>query len=296
MSAARFLVCSLAWLCPFLATPASAQLAAYDLALTECAPDEPMFRSGLEPAELVGVRPSGGAWEVGPDADILDVQVTQTGRIHRAYMALPPGYSPLVAAPVVVVLHGAAGSDAAADQAAQTFRDFWTAPAAGFGAIVITPVASGASGGWVPSLDGRGIACLLAEAERRYNIDRSRRYIWGFSAGAHYGHALALGNASRFAAYAVKAGALGSLVCSPYTTSEDCADVLMPVPRRIPAQLRVGGADPLRNYTGADAASFALAGWVSGVDLQASQVSGGHQVGAADASAAIVWFSQFVRP
>ena len=278
------------------ALPASAQLAVHDFALTACGAREPLFRSGLEAAEQPGVRASGGASDTAPGAGLVQVVVPDNGRMHRGYLQVPPSYSPQTAAPLVLVLHGAAGSPAAADEFAGLFRDFWANDAAVLGAVVLAPVASGNSGGWVPALDGPAIACLLAEAERLLNIDRSRRYLWGFSAGAHYAHALALGNAQRIAAYSVKAGAMAALACSPYSGVAACANVLQSASRRIPVQLRVGTSDPLQPQTTADLQSLQTAGWLLATDLEATSTPGGHEVLFEDASAARAWFAGRALP
>ena len=275
---------------------ASAQATGFAFALTQCGAREPLFRSGLEPAELPGVRPSGGGLDPTLSSGLIEVNVPDTGRLQRAYLSLPAPQGNPRALPLLLVLHGAAGSPAAADLAAQSLRSLWADAANALGAAVLAPVASGNSGGWVPAVDGPAIACLLAELERRHDIDRSRRYLWGFSAGAHYGHALALGNRERLAAYAVKAGALAALVCSPYSGAVACGNTLAPPGRRIPVQLRTGSADPLHPHVLADRQSFEQAGWLAGSTLDPSPASGGHQANAEDAATAAAWFQAFSLP
>ena len=54
------------------------------------------------------------------------------------------------------------------------------------------------------------IDAVLADVEASYNVNRGRRYLWGFWAGGHYGHGYTLSRASTLAAYAVNAGVLES--------------------------------------------------------------------------------------
>lgn len=279
-----------------VALPASAAFHVDDFRGSLCGAREPLFRSGLEAAEVAGVEASGGASEGGSGSTMLSVQVPENGRIHHAYLQVPSAYSPQVAAPLVLLLHGGAGSPAGADLAASSLRLDWQAAADSLGAIVLAPVASGGSGGWVPTLDSLAIACLIAEVEARFSIDRSRRYLWGFSAGGHYGHSLALRNATRFAAYSVKAGALAGLVCNPYWGVADCAGRLPAALPRIPVQLRAGQFDSLQSYMLSDQSSFSQAGWIISVDLSVETVGGGHQVLFEDPAAAAAWFSLHALP
>jgi poly(3-hydroxybutyrate) depolymerase len=210
---------------------------------------------------------------------------------------VPAGYRPDTPAPLVLALHGAPGSAAAAPSAAAAVRTMWTVLAERVGAIVLAPIAGGSQGGWVPGRDTPAIACALGEVERRYAVDLDRRYLWGFSAGGHYGHALALGNAGRFAAYAVNAGALQALSCSATAGNpNDCAVLLPQALRPIPASLRVGTSDPLRGYLQADSGRLELAGWERPGQLSYSEFLGGHTVSVADAEAAWAWFAPRRRP
>lgn len=268
---------------------ARAQIVAEDFDATACGARESLFRAGMEAAEQGGARPSGGA---GGSAGSwsLSIAVPDTARTHPARLYASPFLDPAQAAPLVIALHGAAGSAAAAPGAADAIRNLWRTRIANEGAILLVPIASGAQGGWSPDWDTPALACAIAEVERRYNIDRRRRYLWGFSAGGHYGHALALANTNRLAAHAVNAGALFALACGQPATANDCAATLPGVPRRIPVSLRVGDDDPLASFVAGDADRFEAAGWLPGDEVSLTVFQGGHVIGAADIDAAWAWF------
>lgn len=269
---------------------ARAQFPLEDFAFTACGAGESLFRSGLEPPEAVpGTRPSGGV-DVAAGALNPSVFVPDTGQQRAFRLYLPSSYGAHRAWPLVVALHGAAGSAAAAPAAADAVRSLWEGVAETGHFVVLAPISSGSQGGWVPAFDTPAIACAIAAVERRFNIDRARRYVWGFSAGAHYGHAVALGNASRFAAYGVNAGALLALSCGPTGSGASC-EVLLPLAtRRIPALLRVGDLDPLAPHAQADLVRLEAAGWASGSEVALAFFAGGHQAGPADVAAAWAWF------
>jgi len=214
--------------------------------------------------------------------------VPDTARSHTFLLQVPAAYDAGASWPLVVALHGTAASPP--DAAAQ-IRALWAPQAASAGAIVLAPIASGSSGGWAPDFDTPALACALAEVERRYAVDPARRYLWGFSSGAHYGHALALANSTRFAAYAVNAGALYGFACGKPGTPYDCAALLPGVSRRVPVQLRVGTNDPLEGYTDGDALLFQAAGWSPLEDLKTSKFVGGHTITATDIGWAWSWFA-----
>jgi hypothetical protein len=269
---------------------ARAQFPLEDFAFTACGAGESLFRSGLEPPEAEsGVWPSGGV-DVAAGALNPSVFVPESGQQRAFRLYLPSSYGSHRAWPLVVALHGAAGSAAAAPVAADGVRSLWEGAAEAGRFVVLAPIASGSQGGWIPAADTPAVACAIAAVERRFNIDRARRYLWGFSAGAHYGHAVALGNATRFAAYGANAGALLALSCGPTGSGAAC-DVLLPqAARRIPALLRVGDIDPLAPHAQADFARLETAGWLPGSEVSLALFAGGHQAGLADVAAAWAWF------
>lgn len=272
--------------------PVRAQFAREDFAVTACGQAESLFRSGLETAEQAGVSASGGAGGDASGAISLEISVPDTGRTQTYLLHVPVGYHDQAAWPLVVALHGSPGSAAAAPAAAASMRVLWEPLSDREGLLVLAPIASGNQGGWVPSWDTPALACALATIERAWNVDRARRYLWGFSAGGHYGHGLALGNAGRFAAYAVNAGVLQAFACGLPGSLSDCATTLPQVARRIPISLRVGILDTrLRPSVIGDADRLEVAGWLPGVDLTYSEFYGGHTVGNADIDAAWGWFA-----
>lgn len=273
------------------ATPTlHAQFAAYDFVSTGCANERGLLRAGFEDRDIVSPTggPSGGSGGAFPGPQSLTV--TSPAGTHAALLHVPGAYTADQAWPLVVALPGAAGSAAAAPAAANQIRALWAPVAEREGALVVVPIASGTQGGWVPGIDQPAVACALDRVARDYNIDLDRRYLWGYSAGAHFGHALALGNPGRFAAYAINAGALEVLSCSA-GGAYACATTLPQIARRIPASLRVGESDPLRAHAQADANRFRAAGWVEPDRLGHAEFFGGHTVDAAEVEAAWAWFA-----
>lgn len=273
------------------ASSARAQFPLEDFALTDCGSAEPLFRSGLEGDEAADRRPSGGDGASETGAIAFDVVVPDHGRVHAMLLQVPAAYDASHAWPLVVALHGSAASP---PNAAAQIRTLWQPRAELEGALVLAPIATGNSGGWSPGFDTPALACAIAEVERRYDVDRARRYLWGFSAGAHYAHALGLANSTRFAAYAVNAGALQAFACGGAGTP--CETLLPNVARRIPVQLRVGSNDPLEPYMDADDLRLQAAGWSTGDTLKKTRFVGGHTVGSGDVTWAWSWFEGRALP
>lgn len=220
-----------------------------------------VFDAGFENAWLAagsaGVGGSHGA------SSRLAPRPAHTSVLYYAYAAA----SRTAAAPLIVVLHGAAGPGNAASAAVAT-RDAWIGLADSVGAIIVAPVASGAQGGWVPSNDFPALDAILDDVQSAYDIDLTRRYLWGFSAGGHVAHGLTLQySPQRFAAYAVHAGVLDA-----YAGSN--APALSP--RRVPLSSWIGNADSLLSYAQLDATRFVNAGWIREVDFDDHAFSGGH--------------------
>lgn len=232
--------------------------------------DPPLFMDGMEDCgHCLHSEPSQGSGGAYPGAQVRSV----AGRSY--YLWLPAAYSPTRAAPVLMVLHGA-GGPGTAPAAAQYLRDAWAAIADTAGFIVVAPIGSGPKyGSWEPDDDYPMFQAVLNDVAAHYNIDRSRIHGWGFSAGGHVMHDLALhqragvpGNAD-FAAYAVHAGTLKALVCG-YPGLPSCATALPQVARKIPVDLRVGMLDQLNYYPAMqdDYNALAAFGWAPGSTLQ----------------------------
>jgi poly(3-hydroxybutyrate) depolymerase len=246
-----------------------------------------LLRSGMEALEPA--QASGGASDLATGPRTLAFQPPDGGAPRAYHVFVPEAYSPAAAWPLVVALHGAPGSPALADAAAQAVRDAWAARAAADGFLVLAPVASGpAAGGWLAS-DEALVLAAIADLEARYNLDRRRRYLWGFSAGGHFGYGLVLRRADAFAAYAVNAGVLAAYAGTAAPAAAGC---------RVPLSVRVGAADAagLLAAARADREVFDAAGWAAGVDRQYVEFAGGHVHSAADIDAHWAWFAPRQRP
>jgi poly(3-hydroxybutyrate) depolymerase len=175
---------------------------------------------------------------------------------------MPLSYDPARPTPLLSVFHGQGDSGA-------NMRDFWTTVAETGGFIVLATSSTGSSGGWVPAADVPRYDAALTDALGAYNLDTSRLYVWGFSAGAHLAHAIGLENANTFAAYSVSAGVLAALegVDGPTRAS-----------RHIPVDIHIGMDDPLFPQASSDRSAFLAAGWREGTDLSYVTFVGGHTV------------------
>ncbi len=208
---------------------------------------------------------SNGLGGVYPGPLTNQITVDQVNRTYYSY--IPSQYNPNTAFPVLMVLHGAAAPGQTA-QAALAMRNFWQATAETYQMILIAPVASG-SQGWVPGTDASIWVTILNQTESDYNIETTRYYGWGFSAGGHVGHWFYLLNSEYFAAYAVNAGVLEAYAGLSYPLSAT---------RQLPIMEMVGTTDALYSYTLNDQAAFLNAGWQSGVNYQLQTFTGGHEL------------------
>jgi poly(3-hydroxybutyrate) depolymerase len=221
--------------------------------------------------------PSAGTGGAFPGDQTRAVFVPTTGTTRSYFLHVPDGYDPERAHPLLVVLHGAAGSQAAVVAAAQAMRALFQPTSQAGGVIVAALPAAGTQGGWLPGADHAFIAAALADIQAHYRIERSRIHLWGFSAGAHFGYDVALRDTGRYAALAVKAGALDAYA-GPGAPGQAA--------RRLPVAIRTGSSDPLLPYARLDRDRFLAAGWQQGLDLDYSEPPGGHVADAADAQAA----------
>jgi len=251
---------------------------------------ESVHAQGLAATACVGDRLHSGSFEAHevPDASAgsmapatgdvaASVLVTATGATRPFHLRVPPPYDPGVAWPLLVALHGAPGSPALSDTFARGVRSDFAALADTRGFIVLAPVAGGPTfGSWNPPADTAAVFAMIAEVEARYRIDRRRRYLWGFSAGGHYGHGVVLGNADFFAAYGVNAGVLQGY-------AGNSAPAL--ATRRIPVSIRVGDVDSLAPLARNDRSVFEAVGWQDGIELRYAEFSGGHTYTGSDLQA-----------
>ncbi len=226
--------------------------------------------------------PSGGDGGPSPGSFVRTLAVPGYGT-RSYYVHVPAGYAQVKPVPLLLALHGAAGSSAAARMAAEALRDDWRPAADAGGFLVAAPVAGGASGGWIAPPPGPSdydlFEALIADLEAAYEVDRSRRIGWGFSAGAHVMHDLVLNrfsdevNIDSLAAVAIHAGAMQALAC---TSPSQCHELVAAMPRRLPMAFLVGDADPMRPYVQADHARLLANGWSNGVDAFWHPFVGGH--------------------
>lgn len=255
-------------------------VAAQSAALPEWACNQPdtLFATGFESGDAaVPQTPSlgsGGAYP-GDVTRTIDVD----GATRTFYLYLPADYQAGHAWPLLLALHGQSGSAATAPAAAQQVRSDWSSWADAGGFIVLAPIGTQSLGGWDPSVDVPSMDVALNDTYARYNVDRGRIYLWGFSAGAHLAHALALNNTDYFAAYGISAGSLTQYACSDDGSFwPTCDQLLGGVTRDIPVDIHLGDADPLYTLYGAggDPLLFENHGWILNQNLHYTLFSGGH--------------------
>lgn len=220
-------------------------------------------------------RASGGDMDQATGTRVIEV--TPPGQSEKTYhLYVPSSYQPERPLPLVIALHGAAGPGTARFAAIDT-REEWTPVAEAHEFIVLAPEASGSQGGWLAVDDRLMLDAVLDDLTSRYNVEQSRIYLWGFSAGGHFAHDLALTNTDAFAAYAVNAGALAALAGSGAPLQAE---------RTIPVQLQVGSSDALRPFVEEDVEVFDAVGWVWGINLDFRLFPAGHTFRTEDLEAA----------
>lgn len=259
----------------------------------------PLFSDGFEVGgDARYGEPSGGSGGAYPGEQTRSVFVG--GQWRDYYLHVPGGYPFAEPVPLLMVLHGAGGAGTA-PWAAQSLRTDWAATADAGKFIVAAPVGSGPTGGgWVQANDYPMMKALIEDVAAHYDIDRSRIHGWGFSAGGHVMHDLALKQRSTapdirtFAAYGVSAGVLPMLVCNN-AGQPSCASFLPQVSRPIPVLLRVGTTDPYLPYVQADRNAFLAAGWSSGSTLDFATFAGDHEIPVAQFPAIWDFFCPFQR-
>ncbi len=237
-----------------------------------------VFSAGFEATPPVPTHPSNGSGGLYPGNESRIVNVPGLGS-HIVYLYVPTTYSPTQAMPLLLAMHGTTGNSASAPAAAQQVRDDWSSIAESGGFIVIAPAASGANGSWEPSIDVPVIFAVIEDTAARYDIERARIDMWGYSAGGHLAHALALENTDFFAAYGVSAGALTQYACSDSgVPPPSCAALLSATQPKIPVDIHIGFNDPLYLFYGAngDNARFQAGGWIPDQTLFWRPFLGGH--------------------
>ncbi|MBS0570571.1 MAG: hypothetical protein JSS28_08185 [Proteobacteria bacterium] len=242
-----------------------------------CAHPDAIFASGMETGETaIPHDPSNGSGgAVGSVMRTLHIANLGNGT-QPYFLYVPSSYSPNHPWPFLLALHGVSPYP---DTYAQITRDNWIAAASAGGFIVAAPIANaqvtvGGQPGvtWrVPPTSGPSdydeFGALLADVEGAYNIERTRLYGWGFSAGGHVMHDLAVNtystafNASTMAAYGASSGVLAALACYGLTNAQ-CQQLLSNLPRKITVDIHIGNSDTqLLPYAQSDHMLFENAGW-----------------------------------
>lgn len=237
---------ALAGLCPLAAASAAGTTRLPDAACDPAA----IFAAGFDEGEGAVPDPSGGSGgEVGGNL----AETVAVGDTIRPYLVrVPPDYEARRPTPVIVLLHGAAGPNTAMTSA-YAVRELWAATADATGAILVAPVGSGDNGSWVPGTDTAAIDAALDQIKARYDIDRNRIHLWGYSAGGHLAHGVALDNSNFFAAYAVNAGVLAGYAGT---------DAPRLATRKLPYASYIGLEDYLLlPYAREDEVNFRANGW-----------------------------------
>lgn len=268
----------LAWFAAAALCLAAPAFAAQTVVLpaSACPQSDPLFASGFETKPTIPSLPSNGSGGAFPGNLARTINVPSLGS-RTYYLHLPSGYSPSQSWPLLLALRGAGLPTA---NGAQAVRNNWASWSDSAGFIVIAVAGNSTIGGWGANGDFDEISAALDDAAAAYNVEQSRIYLWGFSAGAHYGHALALNNTDYFAAYGVSAGSLEAYACTDDGSyPPTCAALLGGAQPKIPVDIHLGNSDPLASppYTAAgDAARFAAHGWVPNRTLHYTLFSGGH--------------------
>jgi predicted esterase len=239
--------------------------------------DDAIFASGFETGGSIPSNPSNGSGGPYPGNEARTITLPGNGS-HLLYMYVPTSYTPAHAMPLLLAMHGTAGSGGAPN-AARTVRTDWSSVAETYGFIVLAPAANGAQGSWDPTIDVPALFAAITDTASRYNIEQTRIDMWGYSAGGHLAHSLALNDTDLFAAYGVSAGALTQYACTDIDSPPPtCSELLSGTEPKIPVDIHIGVMDPLYlNYgANADNARFQAGGWVPEQNLFWRPFAGGH--------------------
>lgn len=249
-----------------------------------CTHPDAIFVSGFEAGEFpVPHSPSNGSGgATGSVTRTLHIANLGNGS-QPYYLYVPANYTPNRSWPFLLALHGYVPYP---DTTAQSTRNDWITAASADGFIVAAPVAhdviynstcqcNGVSWLLPPSsapTDYDEFAAALADVESAYNIEKTRIYGWGFSAGGHVMHDLAVNtysaafNASTMAAYGASSGVLEALACAGLSNTQ-CQQLLTNLPRKIAVDIHIGNSDSqLLPLAQNDRQLFLNAGWKSYAD------------------------------
>jgi poly(3-hydroxybutyrate) depolymerase len=276
-------------LCALSCVPA---FAAQSVALPAwvCQHPDAILAAGFEAGEFaVPHNPSHGSGGAYPGSLARTVTVPGLG-IQNYFLYLPSDYTPSRPWPLMLALHGAGGSGTS-NTSAQSVQTDWIAIAQSNGFVVAAPAGSGSQGGWnIPDLNGQGpsdydaIAAVIADAQAKYNIETTREYAWGFSAGGYILYDIVLTgwsgmNADTFGGFAVTGAMLAHPYCPDYNTQASC--VPANATRIIPLDIHIGQNDPVYSmgYATADKNAFVSAAWNLGSNLWFTVFTDGYPSG-----------------
>jgi poly(3-hydroxybutyrate) depolymerase len=280
-----------------LSLPGSIVLAATSVTLPAwtCTQGDAVFVGTFDGADAPVPRSpslgSGGAFP-GSVTRTLHLAGLGTGT-QNYYLYLPDDYTPQRSWPLLLALHGVAPWGSADSYAINT-RDNWVATASAGHFIVAAPVANDVidkngspyAVSWlVPPTAGLNdydlFAAIRTDLEGAYNIERTRIYGWGFSAGGHVMHDLGVNayssafNAGTMAGYGVSGGDLAGLACLGLSDAA-CSNLLAVLPRKIPVDIHIGNSDPNYPYASSDHLRFVAQGWIDQQTIFYSEFVGGH--------------------
>jgi poly(3-hydroxybutyrate) depolymerase len=260
-----------------------------------CAQPDTIFASAFDLSTgAVPHEPSLGSGGDYPGSQMRTLHIAGLGSgTQDYYVYVPDDYTPARSWPLLLALHGFV-QYGTADANAATIRDNWILAANAGGFIVAAPVAddviyqngSPYAVSWlVPPTQGPNdydlFAAVREDMEGAYNIERTRIYGWGFSAGGHVMHDLGVNqhstafNASTMAAYSVSGADLAALACADVSDS-GCSNLLAQLPRKIPVDIHIGNSDPNYPYAKSDHLRFVAEGWVNHQTISYSVFVGGH--------------------
>ncbi len=266
-----------------------------------CSNHDAVFVGGFDDGAFVPHDPSNGSGGAYPGSRTRTLHIAGLGSgTQNYYVYLPSDYTPARSWPMLLALHGVAPFG---DSYAKSTRDGWVDAAKSGHFIVVAPVADDVFQCWdgteyvpceswlMPPAQPSDLdlfAAVRADMESAYNIERTRIYGWGFSAGAQVMDLLgvtdasAAFNTSTMAAYSVSSGGLQGLVC-PGPTDAGCASLLANLSRKIPVDIHIGTQDydpSIGDFNYPDAVAdhnlFVAEGWIDNQTIHYTEFDSGH--------------------
>ncbi|MCX7703572.1 MAG: PKD domain-containing protein [Planctomycetota bacterium] len=160
---------------------------------------------------------------------------------------IPSGYNESTPTPVLYTMHGSGGT-------ATSMRDVWVSTAEANKFLVFALQSDGA--GWDFSNDMDAFFKMIDYTDSLYNIHKKKRYLHGYSAGAHWTYAVGLYYNKFFAALAVFAGSMNHAISMgiwpldyaggdrkiPVCIHHGDADTVVPVSHARDAKAKLEGA------------------------------------------------------